>query len=69
VCAFSHAHTSVRMTLTLDLDLDVLKMYLYMKTEVCRLWHSKVKAHKGQTDRQTHRQMRLNVLPQHIHRW
>jgi len=48
------------MTLTYELCLGILKMHLHTKNEVCRSRLSKVRA---QTDRQTHRQMQLKVVP------
>ena len=66
------------MTLILKLDLDMVKMFLYIKNEVCMLSGSKVIAvthiHKGRqtdrhTDRQTHRQTQLKTLPTRIRGW
>ena len=48
------------MTLVLKLDLDMVKMYLYTKNELPSYSSSKVIAW---TDRQTHRQTRVKLLP------
>ena len=65
-CVFSYASVSRfcscdldldPMTLTYERDLDILKMYQRTKNEdsTCRSKLSKVKAQRGQTDRQTDR--------------
>jgi len=51
------------MTLRLKPDLDILNVYLQTKEEVSKSRRSKIRAW---TDRQTHRQMRLNTLPRRI---
>ena len=43
------------MNLTLDLDLDILKMYMHTTNKIYERRLSKVRARRGQTDRQTHR--------------
>ena len=48
------------MTLILKLDLDVIKMYLYFKNKLPSYSISNIMA---QTDRHTHIQVRLKLLP------
>ena len=57
------------ITLIYQVKLKIPKMHLHTKNELSRSRLSEVMEHYKQTERQTDRQTRLNVLPRRIRAW